>query len=147
MSAIATSALTIFGSVIVYVVGQLVSKILIEPVHELKKSVGEVRFNLAFHAAAIRTPAARSEEWSQKAHEALLRSSCDLLARVEMIPCSCYPFLSRVFSLHPRESIKVAATKLRGLSTYVYGTQSTSGDAVDKLVTEIECRLGLEPLK
>jgi len=118
MSALATSALTVVGGVTVYVIGQLVSKIFIEPVHELKKAVGEVRFNLAFHAATILTPAARSAERSQKAYEALLRSSCDLIARVEAI--QCYPVLSGVFRLPSRESIKIDATKFHGLSTYVH---------------------------
>jgi hypothetical protein len=59
MSSLATSALTIMGGLTIFVVGQFILKILIEPAHELKKAVGEVRFNLAFHAATIRTPAAK----------------------------------------------------------------------------------------
>ena len=43
-----TSASTILGGVIVFVIGQLVSKFLIEPIHELRKAVGEVQFYLAY---------------------------------------------------------------------------------------------------
>lgn len=46
-----TSALTILGVVVVLVMGQLLSKFLIEPIHELRKVVGEVRFSLAFTSA------------------------------------------------------------------------------------------------
>jgi hypothetical protein len=148
MSSLATSALTIVGGVTIYVIGQFISKILIEPPHELKKVVGEVRFILAFHAATIRTPAARSKERSQQAHEALMRSSCELLTRVEAV--MFYPVLSSVFRLPSRESIKIAAKNIRGLSTYVHDTQSTaadSSDAIDKLVTSIEYHLLLEPLE
>ncbi|RKE24357.1 hypothetical protein B0G76_8240 [Paraburkholderia sp. BL23I1N1] len=148
MSSLATSVITIVGGVIVYVIGQLVSKILIEPVHELKQAVGEVRFNLAFHAATILTPAARNEERSQKAYEALMRSSCDLLARAEAI--RCFPVASMFFSLPSQESIRIAAKQIRGLSTYVHGSQSTetdSSDAVGKLVASIERHLKLAPLE
>lgn len=51
-----TAAFTISGSVGVYVIGQLISKIFIEPAAELKKTIGEVRFALAFHAPTIHTP-------------------------------------------------------------------------------------------
>ena len=37
------------GGIVVYVIGQLLSKFLIEP-------LGEVRFNLSFHAQIIHTP-------------------------------------------------------------------------------------------
>jgi asparagine N-glycosylation enzyme membrane subunit Stt3 len=41
-----TAAFTILGGVLVYVIAQLLSKFLIEPTHELKRVIGEVRFNL-----------------------------------------------------------------------------------------------------
>ena len=43
---ILTSALTVFGGVSVYVIGQLISKLLFEPAFELLKAVREVRFVL-----------------------------------------------------------------------------------------------------
>ena len=44
------------GGLTVFVIGQLLAKFFIEPLHELRKAVGEVRFNLAFHAPTIHTP-------------------------------------------------------------------------------------------
>ena len=44
-----------FGGIVVYVIGQLLSKFLIEPLYELRKAIGEVRFNLSFHAQTIHT--------------------------------------------------------------------------------------------
>src|SRR5665647_1300337 len=79
---VVTAAVTIVGGLFVYVAGQLLSKFFIEPTHELKKAIGEVRFNLAFHGPTIHTPISRNPERSQKAYEALMKSSCDLLARV-----------------------------------------------------------------
>ncbi|HYS83735.1 MAG TPA: hypothetical protein VEN78_01865 [Bradyrhizobium sp.] len=68
-----TSVFTILGGVLVFVIGQLLSKFLIEPIHELRKVIGEVRFNLAFHAPVILTPIARNTERSDKACDTLMK--------------------------------------------------------------------------
>lgn len=145
-----TSAVTIGGGVFLYVIGQLISKFLIEPTHELKKAIGEVRFNLAFHAPVIHTPISRNPERSQKAYEALMKSSCDLLARVNAIPFySRLSSLSRGF-LPAKQAIVDSAVQLRGLSTYVHETDAKANNSLDtiaKRVARIEKNLGLEPLE
>ncbi len=144
-----TAASTIVGGVLVFVVGQLLSKFLIEPTHDLKKTIGEVRFNLAFHAPVIHTPIARNDERSQRAYEALMKSSCDLLARVNAIPF--YACLSRISLgfLPSKKAIVDAAVQLRGLSTYVHETDAKANDSLEtisKRVARIEKDLGLDPL-
>lgn len=144
-----TSCLTIVGGILIYVAGQFLSKVFIEPANELKKVIGEVRFNLAFHAAAILTPMSRSPERSEKASEALLKSSCDLLARVDAIPS--YRALSRCSQgyLPSKEAIKQAAEDLRGLSTYVFDdVEKDTNNYVEirKKISRVERNLNLEPL-
>jgi hypothetical protein len=119
-----SSAVTIAGAVLVYVIGQLLSKIFIEPIHELRKVIGEVRFNLAFHAPTIHTPIGRDERRSEEARSALMKSSCDLLAKAHAIPR--YDALSRLSSgfLPSRGAIEDAAVRLRGLSTYMHETHN-----------------------
>jgi len=145
-----TSAVTIFGGLFVYVAGQLLSKFLIEPTHELKKTIGEVRFNLSFYEPIIHTPISRNPERSQKAYEALTKCSCDLLERVNAIPFyTKLSSLSRGF-LPPKQSIVESAVQLRGLSTYVHETGPKANDSLDtiaKWVARIEKNLGLEPLE
>lgn len=145
-----TAAFTIFGGVVIYVIGQLLSKFLIEPMHELKKTIGEVRFNLAFHAPTIHTPLARNTEQSQKAYEALMKSSCDLIARINAIPFyGCLSKHSQGF-LPSRKAVMDAAVQLRGLSTYVHETDAKAYDSLEtisKRVARIEENLGLEPLE
>ncbi|MGI8423405.1 MAG: hypothetical protein ACR2NO_04750 [Chloroflexota bacterium] len=143
------SAITIAGAVLVYVIGQMLSKLFIEPAHELRKVIGEVRFNLAFHAPTIHTPIGRSEVGSEEARKALMKSSCDLLAKVHAIPC--YDALSRLSSgfLPPRGAIEDAAVRLRGLSTYMHETGDKAQESIEalrKIVASIEAKLGLKPL-
>lgn len=145
-----TAAFTIFGGVLVYVIGQLLSKFLIDPTNELKKVIGQVRFDLAFHAPTIHTPIARTQERSDEAYEALLKSSCELLAKVNAIPfyglVSCISF----GFLPAKKCIRDAATQLRGLSTYVHETGDKANSHVDVIgnrVAKIEKCLNLESLE
>ena len=55
MVQVMTACLAILGSIVVYVL----SKAFLDPLYELRKSIGDVRFNLTFHGATIHTPAAR----------------------------------------------------------------------------------------
>lgn len=138
-----------FGGLTVFVIGQLLAKFFIEPLHELRKAVGEVRFNLAFHAPTIHTPIGRSQETSDKAREALMKSSCDLIADLHAIPIYGVTRLLAFGVLPRRKAIEDAAVQLRGLSTYVHETgekANSSLDVIQKRVERIEKLLGLKPL-
>jgi hypothetical protein len=147
---VVTAVFTISGGVIVYVVGQILSKFFIEPLHDLRKAVGEVRFNLAFHAPTIHTPIGRSKESSDEAREALSKSSCELIANLHATP---YYGVTRFLAfgvLPSRNAIEDAAVQLRGLSTYVHetGEKATAQlDVVRKRVERIEKLLRLKPLE
>ena len=145
-----TSGLTILGGVVVYVIGQLLSKFFIEPIYELRKTIGEVRFNLAFHAPTIHTPISRSKETSAKAYEALMKSSCDLIAKLHAIPKYDALASRSRGTLPPRKCVEDAAVGLRALSTYVYedGTKANESiDAINSRVAKIEKNLALKPLE
>lgn len=139
-----------FGGLAVFVIGQLLAKFFVEPLHELRKAVGEVRFNLAFHAPTIHTPVGRSKEASDQAREALMKSSCDLIADLHAIPgFRVTRFLA--FGVLPcRKAIEDAAVQLRGLSTYVHETgekANASLDVIQKRVERIEKLLRLKSLE
>jgi hypothetical protein len=139
-----------FGAIGVYIFGQLLSKFFIEPLHELRKAVGEVRFNLAFHAPTIHTPIGRTPDKSGAAQDALMKSSCDLIAKLHAIPAYGTIRLLAFGSLPPKQSVEQAAVQLRGLSTYVHETgekAASSIEAVNKRVAAIMRLLHLKPLQ
>ena len=147
---VVTAVFTILGGVGVYVIGQLLSKFFIDPLYEFRKTIGEVRFNLAFHAPTIHTPIGRSKDNSDSAKEALMRSSCDLIAKLHAIPL--YGVLSSISCgiLPCRKAVEDAAVQLRGLSTYVHEEgpkASASIDLISKRVAKIEKLLGLQSLE
>jgi hypothetical protein len=143
-----TAASTLLVGVIVYVVGQLLSKVFIDPLQNLRKTVGETRFNLAFHAGVIHSPICRASEKSDNTQDALMKSSCDLLANLQTI--SLYWIASTLQLAPPRKSIEQAAVQLRGLSTYVHEKDSKAYDNLEVIagrVNRIETLLGLKPLE
>lgn len=142
-----TSASTIFGGVIVFVIGQLLSKFLIEPIQELKKAIGEVRFNLAYFAPVIHTPISRDKECSDTAYDAIMRNSCELLTKADAIPF--YGSLPHQWVV-PIKDIDRAAVDLRALTTYLHetGEKAVSNiEEVSRRVKSIERHLQLRPLK
>ncbi|MFD2110843.1 hypothetical protein [Thiorhodococcus fuscus] len=138
------------AGVSIYIVGQLLSKFLIEPLHELRKTVGEVRFNLAFYAPTIHTPIGRSKEASADAQQALRENSCNLISKLHAVPIySVVRHLS--FGVLPeRKAIEKAAAHLRALSTYVLQEgekANNNSETVEKLVLRVELLLNLKPLE
>lgn len=129
-----TSFLTVCTGAFVLVFGQIVIKFLINPIHDLKKTLGEISFTLAFHARAISTSIGK-EEPDNEAQKALMKLSCDLRSKIETIPW--YPFWSArsCCSLPYKKNGFAAATYLRSLSNSVHGKESRSknSDIVNKI--------------
>ncbi len=150
MTNIENIVLGALGGVFVYVIGQLLSKFFIEPLYELRKTVGEVRFILAFHAPTIHTPIGRSKESSDVASKALRNSSCDLIAKLHAIPVYEKARLLSFGTLPSRKDVECAAVQLRGLSSYVHEEEdkaSASIEVINKRVEKIERLLRLIPLE
>ena len=132
------------SGVAIYVIGQLLSKFLIDPLYELKKEVGNIRFNLAFYAPVIHTPIGRTPEKSEAARQALMDNSCSLIAKLHAVPG--YTIVGRP----NRKDMEQAARLLRGLSTYVHEDGDSAGGniaAVNKFVCKIEKLLCLNALE
>jgi hypothetical protein len=142
-----TSALTILGGITVFVLGQLLSKFVIEPIQELKKAIGETRFNLAFFAPIIHTPISRTPDRQDEAYAAVMRSSCNLFAKAEAI--AFYRFIPKRF-LPPIADVRKAAIGLRALSTYLHETGDKAINHIEQVnarVKSIENLLRLGPLE
>lgn len=76
-----TSALTIAGGVVVLVVGQLLIRFFIEPIHDQAKVIGEIAYVLMFYADIYANPGAlTAPELQRVAADALRRSASQLMA-------------------------------------------------------------------
>ena len=139
-----TSVFTATGAVFVFVITQLFGKLVIEAVQDFRKTMGEIRYVLEFHAQAIFTPVGDTAG-EDEASKAFRRLSCELRSKVESIPM--YEFWSRWSGrlLPPRKCVFQAASHLRGLSNSVHGGTRPPTNAA--LVAKIESLLDFEPLE
>ena len=96
-----TSALTVAGGVIVFVAGNLLTRLFIEPLRDWRTFKGELADALAFHANIYTYPPASNDDEWRVASSALRQKASQLLGRVNAIPC--YRLLS-AFRLVPRWS-------------------------------------------
>lgn len=137
-----TASVTVAGGVVIFVMGQLLGKFIIDPLHELKKVLGEIHFALLFHAPAIMTPVGNriSED---EAAKILRRLSSDLHSKIGAVPFyERWSRMSRGF-LPEKQNAHLASRLLMGLSNSVHQENrfETNPDQVGK----IEKLLNFEP--
>jgi len=104
--------LTILAGVTVFVIGQVVLKLFIEPIHEFKRSIAEIAHSLIEHANIYANPGTADNE--KEISELLRKLSSQLNAGMYLIPF--YSVCSKVFGLPSEENVNKASRKLIGLS-------------------------------
>jgi len=131
-----TSALTISGGVIVFVIGQLLTRTIIDPIHNLKKTIGEIAFALDFHAPAIHTPIGKREN-EDKAQAALRKLSCDLRSEIRIIPMYWLWSICSCCALPKRKDVLSAASHLMGLSNSVKKDDRTDNSKIEDKIRDL----------
>lgn len=138
-----TSSATALGAVMVFVTSQILGKMVIEPIQDLKKLIGEIRYVLVFHAQAILTPVGNLSEESDSA-KVLRKLACDLRSKVGAIPYyDRWVALSQGF-LPVRLDALETSKLLIGLSNSVH--QANRSEKNVARIAKIEQLLGFEPI-
>lgn len=117
-----TVFLTVFSGVITFVLGQLVIKLLVDPVHDFRKTVADIALALIEYANIYANPGVAGSETEKKVSEELRRLSSRLNAQMYLIPC--YPITAKIFGLPSRKKVVDAASNLIGLSNGVFQSAS-----------------------
>jgi hypothetical protein len=138
-----TSSATVIGGVAIFVAGQVIGKFVIEPIHDFKKVLGEIRFSLVFYAQAILTPVGNIEA-ENEASKVLRRLSCELASKRAAIPF--YGLWAAVsFGFLPRQRlVSSASEQLMGLSNSLH--QKDRSDKNGKRISKIESALGFDAM-
>ncbi len=118
-----TVLLTIVSGVLTFVLGQIFVKLVIEPVHEMKKTIGQISHSLIEHANVIANPGVPSKEVMHEASRQLRRLSSQLHAHLFLVPL--YVVTARIFFLPSATKVREASTALIGLSNSLF--QPTEG--------------------
>jgi hypothetical protein len=109
------AALTAFFAVLVYVLGQLLQKLFIEPIQDQRRIIGEVAFAIAFYANVSGEPIDELELGEKrKAKEEIRKLASQLRSTLATIPC--YFLLVRLKIVRPIDAVMEASANLIGFS-------------------------------
>jgi hypothetical protein len=132
---ILTSSLTVIGGIIVFVVGQIITKCIIEPIHEQAKIIGEIAYSLTMYSNVYSNPGILKNEKKDEASTFLRKCAGQLLARTYSLKLY---WLWEKLRIVPRfNSVNLASEKLIGLSNFIY---SSEGDIKTVISWEMEIK-------
>ncbi len=115
---ILTSSFTIIGGVIIYVVGQIISRFFIEPIHIQKKIIGEIDDVLGFYANVYCNPGIPQKEKINEASNRFRQLATLLKSKAYLIPW--YNLFAKIRIVLKSDSIKEASEELIGLSNSMH---------------------------
>ena len=113
-----TSCLTVLGGILVFVVGRIIEKFSIEPIHEQLRLTGEIADSLIFYANLYSSPGIGKPEKMDEASKVLRQQASQLMAKTHAIPWyKLWQFLRIV----PKHADVIEASKdLKGLSNSIH---------------------------
>ena len=129
-----TSALTLIGGIIVFVMGQSVVRFGIEPFQEFRKLKGEIAHLLVFYAKIYSSPNVGSESERSEAVRALREKASELLARVNSIPF--YGILSLLGLVPGWRDVSIAYKNLTHLGETVTSNKCEEHTSLRKNIIE-----------
>lgn len=109
---------TVVTAVITFVVGQLIVKLVIEPVQDLNRTIGKISHALIEHANVYQNPGLRPPEVQTETSSHLRKLSSQLQAHLFLVPA--YSFTAWLFRLPSRNDLLEASKSLIGLSNSVF---------------------------
>jgi len=118
MTASSTVFWTILTGVLTYIGGQLILKMILEPVQEMRKTIGNISHSLIHYANIIHNPGALSKDAIHNASDHLRSLSSEIQSHLYLVPL--YNATAKVFRLPSREKVLEAAGALMGLSNSVF---------------------------
>ena len=136
-----TSSLTVLGGILVFVVGRIIEKFAIEPIHKQSRLIGEIADSLIFYADLYSNPGIGKREQMDEAKKVLREQASQLIARNNMIPCYKFWRCLSLGHLPKRTDVIEARHELIGLSNSIH---QGDGYVNAKRRKEIEKRLGIK---
>ena len=113
-----TVFLTVLSGVLTYILGQLVVKLVIEPVQDLRRTIGAISHALIERANVIHNPGVPTEQVMNETSQELRTLSSQLQSHLYLVPT--YRVTAMIFRLPSRQEIQAASSALIGLSNSVF---------------------------
>jgi hypothetical protein len=127
MNTIATAGITACFGILVLVAGQIISKWLIEPMHEQRKTIGEIAYNLILLGNAgssfsnIKLEGERISSAAEPREATLTVRRLASQLRSSLVSIPCYDALAKTGCIHKREVVMEASREMIGWSNDIWG--------------------------
>jgi hypothetical protein len=115
---ILTSTFTLFGGVVVFVLGQVAVKFFVEPIQEVWRTIGEIADSLMFYADLHANPGPFAREKRMVASESFRHQASQLKGRMNVV--ALYRLWAFLHFLPKKSGIDKACRGLIGLSNSLF---------------------------
>jgi hypothetical protein len=132
---------TVTSGVLTFVVGQVFVKLVLDPVHEAKRTIGQVSHSLIEYANVIANPGVPKVEVMQDASRQLRRLSSQLHSHLYLVPL--YGATAVIFRLPSRSNLLAAARSLIGLSNGLHRATESIYEANARNAQNVCDKLGI----
>ncbi len=136
-----TVFLTVFSGVLVFILGQVLLKLFLEPIHELKKVISRISFDLIKSANIFSNPDEGKDDAFTEASKIMREHASSLHAYFYLVPL--YRFTSRLFGMPSEEDILKATKQLIRLSNGKAGPIKNQGILNAYAMQNIKLALGI----
>ena len=125
MGATMTVFFTIFAGVSIFVIGQILLKMILEPIQELKKAIGDIEYNLVEYAQVYANPKPPDHEHQTEMSRRMRALASNLNARMCVVPA--YDKIGALFGLPMQQNVVLARRELIALSNGFDGCLENQG--------------------
>lgn len=129
---------TIVAGITVFVLGQILLKLVIEPIQKLRETIAEVAFHLANDHAVIHNAETVKKEEAEAVFSNLRNLGARLVSSQQLVPF--YPSLRKCFFLPEKANIGKAAQRLFQIPNHMYGNHPQKYNRLDLYRIEV-CEL------
>lgn len=116
---------TILAGAGTFVTGQIILKLVIDPVQEFKRTISDIAHSFIMHANIYGNPGMAGSEKEQEVSNEMRQFSSKLNAYMHLIPF--YPITRFIFGLPSKDNVIKASKRLISLSNGFGGTKSNRG--------------------
>lgn len=109
--------LTVFLGLLTFVLGQAFVKLVIDPVQEMRKTIGRIAHALTYLADVTSNPGIQSSDVNRDASKEFRKLSSELESHIYLVPL--YPQTAQLFHLPIKSRVLEACKNMIGLSNSV----------------------------